>query len=80
MRISGNSAGPEDGMADKKKGTIEGGSASGTKAPDKGAGKNCGSGSRGQIRAPDRTQHEVHEDTEISQEKQISPAEAREES
>jgi hypothetical protein len=26
-------------MADKKKGTIEGGSASGTKAPDKGAGK-----------------------------------------
>ena len=39
MRISGNSTGPEDGMADKKKGTIEGGSASGTKAPDKGAGK-----------------------------------------
>jgi hypothetical protein len=26
-------------MADKKKGPIEGGSASGTKAPDKGAGK-----------------------------------------
>ena len=38
MRISGNSAGPEDGMADKKKGMIEDGSASGTKAPDKGAG------------------------------------------
>jgi hypothetical protein len=32
-------AGPEDGMADKKKGTIEGGSASGTKAADKAAGK-----------------------------------------
>lgn len=39
MRTSGNSAGPEDGMADKKKGTIEDGSASGTKASDKGAGK-----------------------------------------
>jgi hypothetical protein len=41
-RISGNSAGPEDGMADKKKGMIEGGSASGTKADDKGPGKKAG--------------------------------------
>ena len=38
-RISGNSAGPEDGMADKKKGKIEAGTASDTKATDKGAGK-----------------------------------------
>src|SRR5579864_3758119 len=41
MRISGNSAGPEDGMADKKKGMIEGGSANGPKASDKRAGKNA---------------------------------------
>lgn len=46
----------------------------------KGAGrKGCGSGSRGRTRLPDRTQREVHEGTEINQEKQISPAEAREE-
>jgi hypothetical protein len=32
MRISGNFAGPEDGMADKKKDTNEGGSATSTKA------------------------------------------------
>src|SRR5690242_942729 len=39
IRNCGNSAGPEDDMADKKKGTIEGGPASDTKATDKGAKK-----------------------------------------
>jgi hypothetical protein len=36
---SGNFFGPKDGMADKKKGTIEGDTASGKKAAEKGAGK-----------------------------------------